>query len=156
MRIKTRIKPIHIATALFLFFGLFIIRESHVLQYWSELGPGPGLLPLLLGIAMSVLAFISMIEILMKRGQNEEAFFSEDGSFKKVGLVMIAYTALTALVNKLGFLLATALFMAFIIGIAERRSWISILTITIFAVAGFYCVFVVLLNVPLPRGIFGK
>jgi putative tricarboxylic transport membrane protein len=156
MRTKTRIKPIHIATLLFFFFGLFVIRESRDLRYWSELGPGPGLLPLLLGVIISVLTFILMIEILMKSGQDEGAFFSEDGSFKKVGLVMIAYTALTALVNKLGFLLASALFMAFIIGIVERRSWINVLIITIFAVAGFYCVFVVLLNVPLPRGILGK
>lgn len=69
--------------------------------------------------------------------------------------VVVALIASMMLVPVLGLLLALALLMVFVSIFVEKRGVLPTVAITVIASAVFYVAFVVLLRVPMPRGLLG-
>jgi len=153
-----RIKAVHLAGVLFILFGLSVIWESRKLQYWSDSGPGPGFFPFWLGIIIVITAFLTLYQTLRQEREKAEQkpFFAGWEEARKPIFAIGAFIAFIFLVRFTGFYIGAALFIAFIVGFVERRSWAIVAAVTILCLAGFFYVFDHLLQVQLPVVFFKR
>jgi putative tricarboxylic transport membrane protein len=131
---------------------MFVIFEAAQLDYSSEYGPGPGFLPLWLGIGFVVLAS----PLLISGGTRSD----KDGKalWKGAQSALVAWCGLLvaiALLKSVGFVLSFVLFSAFLVGVVERRPPLTALAVAILSALAFYLIFSAALGLPLPTGPWG-
>lgn len=137
-------------------FGGFVIHEALGLPYRSEFGPGPGFLPLWIGIGI-VACSIAMLYACFFRPDrnNEEATKFTGVEFGRALGAWLAFVAAIVLLPLIGFGLSLALLTAFLIFVLDRRSsWVA-LGVALALALGFHLVFTVALGVSLPVGFLG-
>lgn len=135
--------------------GIFIIREASRLEYIYEHGPGPGFLPLWIGIALSVLSAALVVKSVRLARPHEPAAKS---GWRMLVKPMIAWSALLAMVffaDMLGFLLSFALVAAFLVFALDRQRLSVAMAASLGATLAFYLIFVYALGLRLPRGPWG-
>ncbi|MBI4495477.1 MAG: tripartite tricarboxylate transporter TctB family protein [Deltaproteobacteria bacterium] len=144
-----------IAGLVWLGLGSAIAMGSYQLQIGSFYKPGPGLFPFLIGlvlVACSIPVIILAILHAKKIRPEIAGFWSK--SSRKLGWVLICLFAYALLVEKIGYLLTTSFILFFLLktmGSLKLRILFPVLFLT---VAISYYVFGVLLEVPLPPGIW--
>ena len=122
--------------------------------YWGPNGPGPAFLPFWLGVVMALLATTLLVGAL-RATEPGEAWLPDREGQRRLLLVLGATIAMVALLNLLGTVLATVLFLVGLIRFLDRHPWRLTLTVAL-SVAGFnFLVFSHWLRVPLPVGILG-
>ena len=122
--------------------------------YWGPGGPGSAFLPFWLGVAMAVLAALMLASTRRASNAAAEELPRSDG-FKRVLLVLAVTTAFVALLNVVGMILGTALFLVVLMRLLDRIPWPLTLAVAA-AAAGFnYLVFTFWLRVPFPVSVFG-
>ena len=136
-------------------FGIYVAYEASSLPYYSEYGPGPGFLPLWLGIAILVLAlFLLLNSILRSASESGDESQSWVGPERAMGAWLGLMTAIF-LLPKLGFSLSLALLTFFLIFVLHRRSpWVA-LNVAVVLSLGFQLIFSLALGVSLPTGPWG-
>ena len=72
-----------------------------------------------------------------------------------VGSVLGGLAAYILLLEVLGFLMDTFLYVAFLLGVVEREKWLMALLVAVMTTAGLYIIFQVLLGITLPSNMFG-
>ncbi len=119
--------------------------------------PGPGFLPFITGIALIVLSLFVFVPAICRRegGDQRIPFFPERDSLKKLALALIALFAYCYALMQVGYVLTTFVFMAFMARIMEPRAWATSLLVAFLTTAATYFLFMVLLEVQLPRGLIG-
>ena len=123
-------------------------------SYWGENGPGPAFLPFWLGLVMALLAALLLAGAWRSRGP-EEAWLPRGEGLKRLAGVLGATIALVALLNVIGMVLGTALFLIVLMRFLDRTPWPLTLTLAV-AVAGInFLVFTRWLGVPMPLSVFG-
>jgi hypothetical protein len=141
--------------------GIFWLSLGILFSIWSssyQIGsfaePGPGLLPLILGI---LLIFFSLI--LVARGvkayrspQTGKAVSLPD-SWKRIAYTLVVLLVATALFEKAGYLLTIFLFMVFLMLWTEWRNMKKVLITAFLTTLAVYLVFIVLLKQPFPAGL---
>ncbi len=115
---------------------------------YDPLGPRP--YPILI---LSLLAFCSLLLILKPKQKTSELGYTTP-MIKKLAFCLLAMFAYSLLFELLGFPLATAL-MAFVIGKLFGGTSTACAISSIALGAGFYLLFDMFLDVPLPLGFFG-
>ena len=132
--------------------GIFITHRALQLDYVNEYGPGPGFLPLWLGIGfLALAASLVVINLLRSASPGEE-------SWSKIGRALAAWGGLiaaTALFRTLGFILSFTLLTLFLVFVLDRRSLLAALTVAVGSAFGFYLLFSIALGVSLPVGPWG-
>ena len=125
-----------------LIFGLFWVWIASGLGLRRDTGPGPGFFPLVLGVLVATLAAINIIRPEVER--------IELPQLRRILMILGALAVYAILLEPLGYVVTTALLLAFLFGaLSERRHWwqpVSALTVS-FAT---YYVFRLVLSVPLP------
>jgi len=118
--------------------------------------PGPGFLPFFSGLALIFVSLFVFIPALI-RGEKAEVgnFFPERDSFRKLLLALAALVAFGVAMEYAGYLLTTFLFMFFVIRIMEPKGWKIVGVLALLTAVLSYLLFVVLLEVQLPRGLLG-
>jgi len=141
--------------------GIFWIAVGILLTLWSaryEFGniiqPGPGFLPLTLGILLILLSII-LLGQAMKVSPNRQTVTASSarGAWKKVVYAVLILLLTTFIFEKIGYLITIFLMIIFLMWGAALRSWKTILLVAFVSAIGVYLVFVVLLKQPLPSGI---
>jgi putative tricarboxylic transport membrane protein len=123
-------------------------------DYWGPNGPGPAFLPFWLGLAMAVLAALLLVGAL-RSGDPGEAWFPRGDSLRRLVLVLGATTALVVLLNVVGMVLGTLLFLIGLFRFLDRQPWPLTVAVAA-AIAGLnFLVFTYWLRVPMPVGPFG-
>lgn len=119
--------------------------------------PDAGLLPLIAGLTLTILSITVFINAVKKKNENLKfKFFPEIDSWKKVSVSVLALITYMILMQHLGFIGTTFLFMLFLlIFFSQPRRWIFIIVVSFLTVVSFQIVLVTFLKVQLPRGIFG-
>jgi putative tricarboxylic transport membrane protein len=115
--------------------------------------PGPGFLPL--GLAI-VLIFLSLILIFTRweKTKSPTPFWPHRTWLRPLlGVVILILYALV--IEKLGFIIITFVFLLLWMGVIERLRWKIIVSISVGTTAVLYLIFVLFLEVPLPLGILG-
>jgi putative tricarboxylic transport membrane protein len=135
--------------------GGCIVRYASAWGYMTKDGPGPGFFPLWSGIFIIVLAGWLVVAQLL-RAYREGAAPGTD--WKGSGRVLLGWAALMvsiALLKTAGFLASYLLLVVFLGVVIFRRRFVTALAVGLAASAGFWLVFVELLNVQLPAGPWG-
>jgi len=137
-------------------FGIYVISVAAKLAYVSDVGPGPGFFPLWLGIGLIVfaacLAFASHT-----RPPGSHAHDKSPVS-KTAGRALAGWLALMvaiALLGRIGFLLSFVALAIFLIVILDRRPVLLAFIVGMGLATAFQLIFVVGLDVSLPKGVWG-
>lgn len=119
--------------------------------------PGPGFLPFVTGLILVALSLILLASRLLKRGGAAGSIGEPMPGGLALGRILKVLGALclyVLILEPLGFLLTTFLFMVLVLRL-EPRSWLFIVPGAIGATLFFFVLFKVLLRVPLPQGVLG-
>ncbi|MFA5026793.1 MAG: tripartite tricarboxylate transporter TctB family protein [Candidatus Methylomirabilota bacterium] len=144
-------------TAVVLFVGsLTLMREARSLQAGDTLGPGPEFLPFWLGVLMAGLAVMLFLQA-WRRAPTEGAsrVLPAFGRLVPIGATLLSLATYILVLEPLGFLLATGLLTAFLLGVVERERWTISLGVAVANAVVLHVIFRTLLGVSLPKGIWG-
>jgi len=112
--------------------------------------PGPGFLPFGLAIVLMILSLI-LITSQWKKGIASTPFWPHRAWLRPLlGVVILIFFALV--VEWVGFLFTTFIFLVIWMGVIERVRWLTILSVSIGTTAALYLIFALFLDVPLPLG----
>ena len=135
-----------------LLLGLAVIYFSSQLEYYSEYGPGPGFLPLWVGIIIAGCAIYVIIDVL-KKHHKIGTFFKPRTKLGLHVLVIIFITFL--LLPFLGFSIGLALFVGITMRIMGKHRWLSCSLTAVVTAICIHLIFVSWLTIPLPQGLIG-
>lgn len=135
-----------------LLLGVALIFFSLQLPYMSEYGPGPGFLPLWLGIGLVGCALFVILKNF-KEHAKADTFFKPRTKLAVKMLVMILIAFL--LFPVLGFSIDLALFTAVTMRIMGKHKLIGCSITAVLTAIGIHFIFGKLLYIPLPTGIIG-
>ena len=142
-----------ITAAVLLAFSLaFAAGGLKYYPYWSDSGPGSGFLPGWLGGVMAALALLMLLR--RPRATQDDWWPQGEGARRLVALVA-ASVLYVALLKPLGMIVASALYLAFVMRHFERHAWWLTALVVFLASAGNWLVFVHWLKVPFPLGPLG-
>jgi len=116
--------------------------------------PGPGFLFFWIGIVTAILALIVVLMSLKKPSPEaiQERLFGK-GHVTKIVLVLLSLFLYALLIERLGFLIVTLLFFIFLLGVIEKKKWLSTVSISLIVTAVSYLVFETGLQSQLPKGL---
>lgn len=135
-----------------LILGLAVVFFSLQLTYYSEFGPGPGFLPLWVGIIISACAIYVVIDLLRKQG-GREVFFKLR---TRLGLQIFITIIITfLLLPLLGFAIGLAFFIGVTMRMMGKHRWVPCALTAIITAIGIHFIFISWLTIPLPRGLIG-
>jgi putative tricarboxylic transport membrane protein len=132
--------PTAIATLLLAATAIIFAGGAVRLGFWTEDGPGPGLLP----FATTMLLLPLLVLVLRERVTDEEPF-------RAAPLAAILLTCVyAAALPYLGFLLPTLVLIVAWVRLFHTQGWIRAVTLSIALTAAGTVLFAVLLKVPMP------
>ena len=136
--------------------GLFLAFQSIRLPLWGGSGPEAGFYPLSIAvIIVSLSSFLVLKSGILTQLQGEEKL-AEQGMdqihLHKVFAYLVLALLYGILVEKVGFLITSALLLFLILKFVERQSWKATLVVGATSIVISYTLFVYFLQVPLPRG----
>jgi len=138
--------------AVFLLGIATILFAWMTLPYTGDFGPGPGFLPLWLGIALSVCSIPVMITDLRNTERSEKLFQPETVKCVKV---LILIVAVFLILPVLGFSAGLALITGAGMRIMGKRSWLSCVMTVIGTAVCIHYLFGQWLSIPLPKAMIG-
>jgi putative tricarboxylic transport membrane protein len=127
--------------------------KAYRLGLGSGSNPGPGFIPFAIAALLGLMSVYLCLRgaVQMVKGYKEKEAFKEVG-WGKALLVLVVLAGYGALFNFLGFPFATFIFMMSLIWVVGRQTLRLSLTVSLLTVACAYVLFVVLFDLPLPRG----
>ena len=134
---------------LILAFGAFI--ESMKLPFGRVSAPAAGFFPAVLAVLLALTSLFTIVEAL--GGSHEGVAQGEPLTWKKIVLTLGSLLVFGFVFERLGYLLATFLFIIFLLRAVERQSWGLALSVALLASLVSYLVFGLLLGTPLPAGL---
>jgi putative tricarboxylic transport membrane protein len=148
--------PLHLAHAALIALGVAVAVESVSLGLWTRLGPGPGLLPLLLGVLLVALAVVWAAQSLLAArpvpgaDDTSRTEAAEPLDLRYVAVVIGSLVVLAALLDLIGFQIAMALFLLLHLRWVGHRGWLVSVGLALTGSAGTFVLFDRVLQVPLP------
>ena len=115
--------------------------------------PKEGFMPMIVGIAATLISAFLLIQSLMNKGDAQHVKFNI--SWKKFFLLVAISLAYALLLNTVGYTLSSFLFLLSVLKIAGVKGWAKPLIISGICAVAFYLIFKVALGVMLPGGFIG-
>ncbi|MGI6298161.1 MAG: tripartite tricarboxylate transporter TctB family protein [Saccharofermentanales bacterium] len=144
-----------ISGVVFFLFGVYIIQYSYrFLNFGSFSKPGSGFVPLISGAGIALIALIWVLVNTIGKKPVSEPLWA-NGIWKQPLLAMLISLAYALLIDPLGYVLATFVFMVVWQIVLVREKWWKILLIGFISTISVYYVFVQLLRVFVPKGPLG-
>ncbi len=115
--------------------------------------PGPGFIPFAIAALLGLMSLYLCLQgiVQLARGYNERSAFTSGGWAKPL-TVVILLVAYAAAFSALGFPLATFMLLMLLLVLAGGQTLRLSLIVSLLTVACSYVLFVVLFDLPLPRG----
>jgi hypothetical protein len=136
------------AGALIALVGIVAVATAWPLEFWSDFGPGPGFLPAALGVALAIMGPAVALASFRAR----DASRTSASSLRKPLVVTGVMAAYLVLLDVVGFVAATALFLFTLFRWVESRGTGQAAALAVCITLGLYLLFVVVLETPLPSG----
>ncbi|MBI2224775.1 MAG: tripartite tricarboxylate transporter TctB family protein [Betaproteobacteria bacterium] len=143
-----------VAGAVCVAIGVLMLLESIKFPYFVEGVPGPGFLPLWISLGIIGAGLVLAVKGIRPRLVLQEGItWPEAAGWRRVGLMLGALAVSLLLLEILGFMVTTTLFMAVVVFGLGVRSWRMLAAVPLLSAVGLYAIFAVWLRVPLPKGI---
>ena len=133
--------------------GVYILVEARDWAYYSEDGPGPGVLSGLVRRRHG--RAVAGADRDHDRQGTEAAEKPDWPGISRALITWVAFAMCAALMGWLGFIISFALLTFFMITFVFRQPPVKAGIVAVGAALGFYLVFPFALSVPLPTGVFG-
>jgi putative tricarboxylic transport membrane protein len=144
-----------LTSSFWLLLSIGICAESYSLGLGSYHNPGAGFLPFLTGAVLAILSLLLLILARRSRkGVSGEIPF-EKVRWATVGLVLAAMLIYAVVLEVLGFLIATLLFLTFVLRTVAQKEFYLVGLVAVVTALATYAVFQLWLKSQLPKGIFG-
>jgi putative tricarboxylic transport membrane protein len=140
-------------SSFWLIFSTLICIESYRLGIGSFHAPGTGFFPFWVGMVFGALSLLLLVLTFVREGKRVE--ISEKVRWGSIILVLASLFIYAVVLEKIGFVLSTLLFIGALLIIIERKKWHIVAIIAILSTLAFYIVFQVWLQSNLPKGILG-
>ncbi len=116
--------------------------------------PGPGFFPLVIGGVLSLLSIILLVRTLWAETglEGKINFWKEKRSWEKVLSSLLGLIFYLILLNYLGYLLTTFLFIIYLLKFIGKKGWLASTLMAILIAASSYILFQTGLGVSLPKG----
>jgi putative tricarboxylic transport membrane protein len=141
---------------------LLILASGVISGAWqmpqsATFGPGAGFLPLWIGVILAILAMILLISAWTRQPTGKDAVSPFPGRKPLLSIIGVlgGLAVYILLIEILGFLVDTFLYVTFLLGVVEHERWQRTVSVALFTTVGLYVVFQVLLTISLPKNIFG-
>lgn len=140
------------------FLGIWIIMDSYRMGLQTFANPGAGLFPFLLGILLSLLSLPLCISSLIDLRKGNETKKKGEGikhgaDLMKLGAAIVSLMGYFMLLDTLGFLITSFIFLLGLFLIGNRGKWIFNCIFSALIVALAYVIFGMFLQVPFPFGV---
>jgi hypothetical protein len=113
--------------------------------------PGPGFLPFWLAASLAATAAVYLV---LRLGPDPAARpLWDPGTWRRPALAAVVMLSFTLLMGGIGFFAATFLLYLGWLILIERARWLTVGAVSVLGTLGAYLLFVVLLKVPLPKGL---
>src|SRR5574341_925200 len=129
-----------------------VVREAAKLPFGVVRHPGPGFVPLWIGVGLGALSIVLGAQALRARGTDARAGRTEGGQWRRVAGLLVALAVYVLALSSLGYPISTFLLVLFMLRPLLRRRPVAALGLAAFAAGGSYLLFGVWLKVPLPPG----
>jgi putative tricarboxylic transport membrane protein len=113
--------------------------------------PGPGFLPFGLALCLITLSLVLIFKSWREKTPSTPFWPQRTWLRPLLGVTTFVFYALV--IQRVGFLLSTLLFLIIWMRLIERVRWRTLVGISIATTAGLYFIFVFFLEVPLPMGL---
>ena len=146
-----------ITGVVFLALSGVVINEARQMSPSRSFGPGMGFLPFWLGVLIAVLAVILLTKAWLRQAteKDNKSPFPEKKVLIAITGVLAGLAVYILLIEVLGYLVDTFLYVAFLLGVLLRERWKVTVLVAVLTTVGLYTIFRVFLGVPLPRNMFG-
>ena len=142
---------------IWLILGIGIVIGSIKLNLGNLHKPGPGFMPFLSGALLVILGLILLIYTFISKGSWEEKVklkkIREKGNWKIFLLTLVALFAYAILLEPLGFIFSTFLFLFSTFKITEPKKWLAPFVFSVSTIVLSYFIFSVWLKCQFPKGI---
>ncbi len=145
------------SSLVWLVFAVYICIASSRLSFGSFDHPGPGFLPLLVGICLGIFSIIAFLQARFSKEKDEttSSWYPKQRWKKMIGVLAVMFIYAFCL-EILGFLLATFLLLVFLFRAGmESQRWLAAIAGSAIASFCSYAVFELWLKTQLPRGLLG-
>ncbi len=133
--------------------GLAMFIGSRRMNYWSGYGPGESFMSTWVSAFLVMFSILSFFSEAKKEGIALNQIFPKGAGLKNMTVTWAALLVFLALVTITGFLPAAAIMLFLLFSLGYRWKHAAILSVIVASLC--YVVFKILLQVPLPVGIFG-
>jgi putative tricarboxylic transport membrane protein len=139
--------------------GLFFFIGSLILGLGSLSEPGAGFFPFIMSgllVFFSLVHFLSSLTLDRPEGDlQDKRFWPEKDGIRRIVLMNMSLFMFVVLVNPLGFIFTTFLFLFFLLRFIEPQKWSTVFIITIVSTGSSYLIFQLWLKADLPTGLLG-
>jgi putative tricarboxylic transport membrane protein len=139
----------------FLVVGIFFAVYSNSVDIGTMEEPGPGFLPLWGGVLLGSMSFLFLGKTFFRKFEEGEPFFPEHDSWKRVCMIVVSLIVYNLLLQPLGFIVVTFLFVAFLMRCIFPQPWFRTVVTAVLSTAGAQLMFVNLLEIQFPKGLLG-
>jgi hypothetical protein len=144
-----------ISGSFWLICSILIVIGSFHLPLGTMGNPGPGFVPLLVGIMLGVISLAILIYSFFQRPSGGKTFWPDKKQWPKVVTTVLMILIYTIAFPYLGFFVSTLLLMVFLFKSIGGMKWKASLAGAILTSSCFYLVFKVWLKVQFPGGPLG-
>lgn len=145
------------SSLVWLAFAIYICIASSRLSFGSFDHPGPGFLPLLVGIFLGIFSIIAFLQAYLSKVTDEttSSWYPKERWKKLIGVLMVMFIYALCL-EILGFLVSTFLLLVFLFRFGtESQRWLVAIGGSGIASFSSYAVFELWLKTQLPKGLLG-
>ncbi len=141
-------------------FLLLILSGNVIFRAWrmpvsGSFAPGSGFFPMWLGTVV-ILAIVLLIKAArLLPGPSQSSLFPTGKALLSVVAVFSGLAFYIVLMETIGFLVNTFMFVTFLMKTVERENWRLTVIVAVLTTAALYIVFQVLLGITLPKNQFG-
>ena len=126
--------------------GLYWIINGFIYGFWVRKGPGGGFLPIIAGFMAIIFCVVALVSDRKDKSPSNFTFKALLPVAALLGLVLLSYVV--------GMIASMAIYVFIWLKFIEKHTTKSSLSIGISCAAVIYVLFVFLLKVPMPTGLF--
>ena len=139
-----------------LIFSLTLMEGSRRMPPSATFGPGAGFLPFWCGALLALLSILLIADSFRRPAAAvTKPVFPTAGVLLVLAAVVAGLTVYMLTLEFFGFLVATGLLTAYLLGFVQKVKWTTAVVVAVLNSAALYIVFQVLLGVNLPANRFG-